>query len=134
MLFDTQAAELADTEFAAGVPALLRKIVEKRPRVLCFVGKAIWESFIREAAPSSKSAVKTEVLDVEFTMNVPTGTTRPTPSSSTSTPGSSSRSSSTPTTRAPSRAKAKRTNSKKPKPEPFVFDLQPYKVVHSARM
>ncbi|KAM5541870.1 hypothetical protein V8D89_004599 [Ganoderma adspersum] len=124
------AAELANTEFTAGVPALLQKIIERRPRIVCFVGKAIWESFIRAVAPPSKSAVKIEVSDAEFTMDVPIGTSTTTTSSSASTPGSSS--SSTPTTRAPSRAKAKRTNPKKPKPEPFVFDLQPYKVVHTA--
>ncbi|KAI0646677.1 uracil-DNA glycosylase-like protein [Trametes meyenii] len=46
-----QAAELASEEFTAGAPALLRKIVRKRPRVVCFVGKAIWESFIKATAP-----------------------------------------------------------------------------------
>ncbi|EIW51589.1 DNA glycosylase [Trametes versicolor FP-101664 SS1] len=46
-----QAAELADTEYTAGVPALLRKIVLLRPCMVCFVGKQIWESFIKAAAP-----------------------------------------------------------------------------------
>ncbi|KAI1785071.1 uracil-DNA glycosylase-like protein [Ganoderma leucocontextum] len=121
------AAELANTEFTAGVPTLLRKIVERRPQIVCFVGKAIWESFIRAVAPPSKSAVKAEVVDAEFTMNIPTSSTA---SSSACTPGSAS--SSSPATRAPSRAKVKRTNSKKLKPEPFVYDLQPYKVIHTA--
>ncbi|PIL28227.1 hypothetical protein GSI_09639 [Ganoderma sinense ZZ0214-1] len=124
------AAELANTEFTAGVPALLRKIIERRPRIVCFVGKAIWESFIRALAPPpAKAAVKTEVPDAEFTMNVPTPTGS-TPSSSASTPTSTPPSA--PATRAPSRAKVKRTNSKKAKQEPFVYDLQPYKVVHTA--
>ncbi|KAI0674676.1 uracil-DNA glycosylase-like protein [Trametes maxima] len=47
-----QAAELANEEFTAGAPVLLRKIVRKRPRVVCFVGKAIWESFIKAVVPS----------------------------------------------------------------------------------
>ncbi|KAI0754595.1 hypothetical protein C8Q80DRAFT_376677 [Daedaleopsis nitida] len=44
-----QAAELASTEFASGVPALLHKIARTRPRVVCFVGKVIWDSFFRAA-------------------------------------------------------------------------------------
>ncbi|KAI0366060.1 DNA glycosylase [Pilatotrama ljubarskyi] len=48
-----EAAELAGSEFTAGVPALLKKIVRHRPRIVCFVGKQIWESFIKAAAPQS---------------------------------------------------------------------------------
>ena len=129
LFFVIKAAELANTEFTAGVPALLQKIVERRPRIVCFVGKAIWESFIRAVAPPSKPPMKDEVLDAEFTMNVPSGST----SGSVSGSASGSASSPAPTTRAPSRTKLKRTNSRKPKPEPFVYDLQPYKIVHTAR-
>ncbi|EJF58135.1 DNA glycosylase, partial [Dichomitus squalens LYAD-421 SS1] len=68
-----QAAELANTEFTAGVPALFQKIIQRRPRIVCFVGKGIWDSFI-----------------------------------------------------------LKRTVSRKAKAEPFVYDLQPYKVIHTA--
>ena len=127
--FVLKAAELANTEFTAGVPALLQKIVERRPRIVCFVGKGIWESFIRAVAPPSKPPVKDEILDAEFTLNVPSGGTP----SSASASASGLPTSSAPTTRAPSRTTPKRTNSRKPKPEPFVYDLQPYKIVHTAR-
>ncbi|KAI1781607.1 hypothetical protein LXA43DRAFT_669988 [Ganoderma leucocontextum] len=59
--------------------------------------------------------MKAEVLDAEFTLNVPTSST----ASSASTLG------------APSRAKVKCTNSQKPELAPFVYDLQPYKIVHT---
>ena len=35
------------SEFTAGVTTLLRKIVQFRPRIVCFVGKSIWDSFER---------------------------------------------------------------------------------------
>lgn len=40
-------AELAPSEFSAGVPALLYKLARFRPRIVCFVGKGIWEAFAR---------------------------------------------------------------------------------------
>lgn len=40
-------AELAPSEFAAGVPILLQKIARFRPRIVCFVGKGIWTAFER---------------------------------------------------------------------------------------
>ncbi|KAH9930474.1 DNA glycosylase, partial [Epithele typhae] len=46
-----QAAELHASEYAAGVPSLFAKIYRHRPRVVCFVGKGIWDSFIRAVVP-----------------------------------------------------------------------------------
>lgn len=118
-----QAAELADTEYTAGVPALLRKIVLLRPRMVCFVGKQIWESFIKAAAPrptgsrkSTPSAERTsaerEVHAVEVTASV-VG------------PGNS-------VAQVTTTRKKSVTKKRSPKP-PLAFDLQPYKVVHSDR-
>jgi len=40
-----EAAELSKKEIAESVPTLFRKIVRVRPRVVCFVGKSIWDVF-----------------------------------------------------------------------------------------
>ncbi|TFK85263.1 DNA glycosylase [Polyporus arcularius HHB13444] len=113
-----EAAELASSEFTAGAPALLRKIVERRPRIVCFVGKAIWESFIRAAAPPSKSphppfAVSGSGSESTTAQILPNGigaggsrTPRPSPK------------------RSPSAKKSKSSAVS------VVYDLQPYKVVH----
>ena len=61
-----QAAEIPTAEFAAGAPALLRKIARYRPRVVCFVGKGIWDTFVRAAAPPDPSPRS----DTEFTVRV----------------------------------------------------------------
>jgi thymine-DNA glycosylase len=38
-----QAAELSTSEMAASVPSFLRKVARFRPRLVCFVGKGIWQ-------------------------------------------------------------------------------------------
>ncbi|KAF7983269.1 hypothetical protein HWV62_22906 [Athelia sp. TMB] len=40
-----EAAELSPAEMTKGVPTLLAKIAEYRPRVVCFVGVGIWKKF-----------------------------------------------------------------------------------------
>ncbi|KAI0765440.1 uracil-DNA glycosylase-like protein [Fomes fomentarius] len=77
-----QAAELANSEFTDGVPGLLRKIVGRRPRIVCFVGKAIWESFILVKGKG--------------------------------------------------KARAKQVAKKRNVKPTFIYDLQPFKVVHEA--
>lgn len=114
-----QAAELADTEYTAGVPALLLKIVLLRPRVVCFVGKQIWESFIKAAAPrptgsrkntpSAEREVHTEVVNA-----------------SVAGPGNS--------VAQVTATRKKSVTKKRPAKPPLAFDLQPYKVVHPDRM
>ncbi|KAH8102047.1 uracil-DNA glycosylase-like protein [Cristinia sonorae] len=42
-------AELSKDDMIQGVPVLLQKIAEHRPRVVCFVGKGIWDVFAKEA-------------------------------------------------------------------------------------
>ncbi|RPD60436.1 hypothetical protein L227DRAFT_611365 [Lentinus tigrinus ALCF2SS1-6] len=62
---NAQAAGLENTEFTAGVPALMRKIVGKLLRIVCFVGKDIWDSFIGAAvspSPSHQAAISSLVL------------------------------------------------------------------------
>ncbi|OSD02592.1 DNA glycosylase [Trametes coccinea BRFM310] len=120
-----QAAELAGSEFTAGVPALLRKIVRKRPRIVCFVGKAIWESFIKAVAPPEASIGEVIASEAECIEQIcVTGT------SSTSEPAASS-----PTaTRVKKKSVVRESSARgklKAKSPPFQFGLQPYKVVHS---
>ncbi|KAH9900800.1 uracil-DNA glycosylase-like protein [Cubamyces lactineus] len=118
-----QAAELANNEFTAGVPALLQKITRKRPRIVCFVGKGIWDSFIKAAAPSpvaNEEPSSGESQPVE----PPTGAAAQADGSDLlATKAKASK-------KIGSRAKTTKQKGKVPK-EPFVFDLQPYKVVHS---
>ncbi|KAI0824928.1 hypothetical protein BC628DRAFT_1419673 [Trametes gibbosa] len=122
---NAQAAELAKAEFTAGVPDLLRKIALTRPRILCFVGKQIWESFVKAAAPRPDSrehpgsisvASPTSVESIAYTNEPSTklldGVLTP-----------------------KGLAFSKRTGRKKrplalPKPV-FAYGLQPYKVVHA---
>ena len=73
-----QASEIPAAEFTAAVPELLGKIAQHRPRVVCFVGKGIWDSFARAAVPRVRKSKKDA-----------------------------------------------------PPKSPFVYDLQPYKVVHA---
>ncbi|TBU28265.1 uracil-DNA glycosylase-like protein [Dichomitus squalens] len=124
-----QAAELANTEFTAGVPALFQKIIQRRPRIVCFVGKGIWDSFIRATAPPVGPAVNSEDADIDtkFTMAVTTSVT-----SSSSAPDPKPPATATSTVKTRSKATVKRTVSRKAKAEPFVYDLQPYKVIHTA--
>ncbi len=42
-----QAAELSSGEMVSGVPDLLAKVAHYRPRIVCFVGKTIWEIFCK---------------------------------------------------------------------------------------
>ncbi|KAI0699161.1 uracil-DNA glycosylase-like protein [Cerioporus squamosus] len=111
------AAELANSEFTAGAPALMRKILEKRPRIVCFVGKAIWELFVRAVAPPSQSP-----RTLSEAPGSPSGRT-----SQVSPDGILAQSSDqlqSPTKQRPSAKKAKSGAL------PVVYDLQPYKVVH----
>ncbi|KAI0634692.1 uracil-DNA glycosylase-like protein [Trametes polyzona] len=110
-----QTAELADSEFTDGVPALLRKIVLKRPRVVCFVGKKIWESFVKVAAPSPQNGSNGRGSHEEESARaeILVGDT----DAGSSTVGVSGK-------RAVSKKKA-------PARPAFTFDLQPYKIVHS---
>ncbi|OJT08255.1 G/T mismatch-specific thymine DNA glycosylase [Trametes pubescens] len=112
-------AELANTEYTAGVPALLRKIVLLRPRMVCFVGKQIWESFIKAAAPRTSSRDPTpsaEITSAEREVHaVEVAASAAGPESSVA---------QVTTTRKKSVAK------KRPAKQPLAFDLQPYKVVH----
>ncbi|RPD72575.1 DNA glycosylase [Lentinus tigrinus ALCF2SS1-7] len=114
-----QAAELANTEFTAGVPALMRKIVEKRPRIVCFVGKGIWDSFIRAAAPSSPSP--------QTPFEVPSFTE----SSSQSAPQVPSFGAVAESSQLLPPQSKKRPSVKKSKSAPIIYDVQPYKVVHN---
>ncbi|KAI8971295.1 uracil-DNA glycosylase-like protein [Trametes punicea] len=118
-----QAAELAESEFTAGVPALLQKIVRKRPRIVCFVGKAIWDSFIKAAAPSPIFGEEAVTTDTQATEASLTTTTEAAASGELVAVTKTRKA--TMTKERPSRRKAK------PIPKTFAFDLQPYKIVHT---
>ena len=94
----------------------MRKIVAKRPRVVCFVGKGIWESFIRAAV----SEVKTPKIEV-VTSTIASSSTILARKGNDVTVATTS--------------VAKTTKKTKASKIPFeAFDLQPYKIVHYARM
>jgi len=50
-----QATELAPSEFTAGVPGFLEKLVRFRPRVVCIVGKGIWDALARTMPPNVRA-------------------------------------------------------------------------------
>ena len=45
-----QAGELSRAEMGASVQALLNKIYQCRPRVVCFVGKMVWDAVVKVLA------------------------------------------------------------------------------------
>ena len=99
----------------------MRKIVEKRPRIVCFVGKGIWDSFIRAAAPPASTP------PTPFEVPGYSGSkTQDTPEDVPVRPilGSSLQ------TQPKKRPSVKKTKSKST--VPADYDLQPYKVVHHA--
>ncbi|PCH44660.1 DNA glycosylase [Wolfiporia cocos MD-104 SS10] len=95
----SEAAELAPAELAAGVPTLLRTLALTRPRVLCFVGRILWDAFARALPP-----------DLRGTAGWDKG-------KGAQASGSRGRGVKARTGRAPKDA--------------FVYDVQPYKVVHA---
>ncbi|CDO72827.1 hypothetical protein BN946_scf185002.g12 [Trametes cinnabarina] len=120
-----QAAELANSEFTAGVPALLHKIVRKRPRVVCFVGKAIWESFIKAAAPSilaNEELVSADVDPYEVSVKTEVVTAQ-----------DHMKGTSVALMQTEKKAVRRSTSKRKAtvKTRTFEFGLQPYKIVHS---
>ncbi|KDQ10527.1 hypothetical protein BOTBODRAFT_36223 [Botryobasidium botryosum FD-172 SS1] len=63
-----EAAELSKKEMAESVPTLFRKIVGVRPRVVCFVGKSIWDAFearVKKDSGGLKKS-KTELDSTKF--------------------------------------------------------------------
>ncbi|GJE94002.1 mismatch-specific DNA-glycosylase [Phanerochaete sordida] len=62
-------SELSANEMRTGVPTLMTKLAKHRPRIVCFLSKGIWETFLREAyrlaapstpaSPSSSSPIPT---------------------------------------------------------------------------
>ncbi|OCH86011.1 DNA glycosylase [Obba rivulosa] len=59
-----QEAELANSEFAGGVPVLLQKIARYRPRVVCFIGKGIWAEF--QPTTMRRKVTKTRAPDFAY--------------------------------------------------------------------
>ncbi|TCD61388.1 hypothetical protein EIP91_008525 [Steccherinum ochraceum] len=49
-------AELSKTEMISGVPTLSSKIAKYKPRIVCFLGKGIWQVFVKEASRLSSAA------------------------------------------------------------------------------
>ena len=108
-----------------GVPLLLDKIKQYRPRIVCFVGKGIWDVFVKEATKITASAVKTE----------PEPTSTPSPSSSrVQTPAQDDQTPDvlpSPAVPTPRRGKAKAKRSVKGKVV-FAWGIQPIRVVHDS--
>ncbi|KAI9061576.1 DNA glycosylase [Trametes sanguinea] len=94
--------------------ATTAEIVRKRPRIVCFVGKAIWESFIKAAAPPSASNEGVVIAETK---------------QATSSSGRTETFTQVQQSAIVGKARAK--GKMKAKPPPFGFGLQPFKVVHS---
>ncbi|KAF9818044.1 hypothetical protein IEO21_03005 [Rhodonia placenta] len=108
-----QAGELNTNEFTAGVPELLEKIARLRPRIVCFVGKGIWDAFERTARIQIAQA------------------SSPTAAPALSTPQVSEGGRTLPQKRERVSGVARNRKRATTKSE-FAWDIQRYKVVHSA--
>lgn len=108
-----QAGELNTIEFTAGVPELLEKIARLRPRIVCFVGKGIWDAFERTARIQIAQA------------------SSPTAAPALSTPQVSEGGRTLPQKRERVSGVARNRKRATTKSE-FAWDIQRYKVVHSA--
>ncbi|OBZ71815.1 G/T mismatch-specific thymine DNA glycosylase [Grifola frondosa] len=97
-------AEIHPSDFTAGVPVLLRKIARFHPRIVCFVGKGIWESFRRAIIPS--------VIPAEIDKDETERDINPRPSSS------------------KGKQRALKSKGGKSATVPFEWDIQPFKFVH----
>ncbi|KAI0312599.1 uracil-DNA glycosylase-like protein [Amylostereum chailletii] len=54
-----EAAEIDKEEFLTAVPAFLAKVCARRPRIVCFVGKVVWDAVQRvfkASAPKAREA------------------------------------------------------------------------------
>ena len=101
----------------SGVPVLLRKIQRFHPRIVAFVGKGIWETFIKEA---SKFVQKAEPLADQLVAN--SDAIRGHDS------GPSNQVSSSETGNIPTKRKASGRAKTKKRPV-FDWGIQPFKVV-----
>lgn len=108
-----EAGELNTIEFTAGVPELLEKIARLRPRIVCFVGKGIWDAFERTARIQIAQA------------------SSPTAAPALSTPQVSEGGRTLPQKRERVSGVARNRKRATTKSE-FAWDIQRYKVVHSA--
>jgi hypothetical protein len=59
--------ELSAAERRAAVPAFLRKVYKWRPRIVCMVGKGIWEDVFNYAVKASKGQGTADGIQVEET-------------------------------------------------------------------
>ncbi|KAH8100202.1 uracil-DNA glycosylase-like protein [Cristinia sonorae] len=97
--------ELCKEEMIDAVPSLLKKITKHRPRIVCFLGKAIWLIFAKEATKlcgtkdedTTKTPPERPLVTSRFFMPTPS----PTPSPTQYSPGLSALPSRTPEIRSP---------------------------------
>lgn len=120
-------AELSKADMINGVPILLRKIVRFRPRVVCFVGKGIWEVFVKEA---TRTVLSSTVLPLD-SPSTPGPSTPRTPSTPV---GEDIKEEVDPDVLPSLVTTPKRTVGKKPKRAPkvkilFKWGIQPVKVI-----
>ncbi|THH32830.1 hypothetical protein EUX98_g1337 [Antrodiella citrinella] len=113
-------AELSKADMINGVPVLLCKISEYRPRVVCFVGKGIWDVFVKEATKISA------VTETAGSSSTPTSSSIPI--SPTDEKAKEEEADSLPT-RATSRSTNKSKRIRKAN-NVFKWGIQPIKVVH----
>ncbi|CCL98052.1 uncharacterized protein FIBRA_00046 [Fibroporia radiculosa] len=115
-----EANELSPAEMRAGVPVLLSKITRFRPRIVCFVGRSIWEAFYRVLVgpPSSRSQPATSIGDE--TEGLSGGASNARAEASEAPSGKTKK----------ARPKELKRRSPTSKAARFDFGIQPYKVVH----
>lgn len=105
-MFEYQQAELSKQDMISGVPILLNKIRRFRPCIVTFVGKGIWEIFIKES-PKLVQTVEPATLSSGFDAPLP----------------DVNKSSSKLTSKSKGKAKRKTKTT-------FEWGIQPFKVLH----
>ncbi|CAL1708129.1 unnamed protein product [Somion occarium] len=114
-------AELSKQDMIFGVPVLLSKIARFRPRIITFVGKGIWEVFIKEA--SKLIPVLESTQDDETSAS--SGSTTPITDD-----GDSATADKLPSKQRQTTKRKGKSKGKKSKKSTFDWGIQPYKAVH----
>ncbi|EJD54691.1 DNA glycosylase [Auricularia subglabra TFB-10046 SS5] len=113
----TGSDELSKTDFRQGVPALLGKLARYRPRIVCLVGKEVWQPIEDAIRDWSCTGATATTLAVEEPPSPPVDSESLAPQG---VPVAS-----------PSKGKKTKTKAKKPA-RSISLGLQPYKLVHPA--
>ena len=95
---------------------------------MCFVGKGIWDTFVRAAAPPDPSPRS----DTEFTVRVGMKGREGARGGDSGSDNVASTPAEQMAARKREQAKGAKKGGKQKQVDPFVYDLQPYKIVHDS--